>query len=812
MTVNIHDTPPFVASKDNVCVSRTGDVNFVYEMFLPEKHSMAEEEYDEFNTIMTRAFKFFDKDTVIHKMDMCLKKRFNASQLSTKTYLTRTYKEQNAKKEHAQHSCYLVFTWTIADIINADEFINPFKRLTNEKQIIEALYETQFPDTVENAVEYVNSTKKIYLRKLDNTDTQEICRSYFTGLLQGIYSDVQGEGKDHKIGERFIDIYTLHSLRQFPPAITNTIIDPKLSSKGRTFLQGITEPFGVDIKFDHIVNQIIFIPAHEKLFSKLRSTAEEFHSARGFGMNEGPAKAIKAYLQKLNDDKAGAKLVQAHFNVIVFTDNDSQRKEARHTIQNNFTDKDIKPYVPTGNAKKALFTNSFFAFSSRLPKRFTFITELEMACALFIPTTTYKDDKEGIYFSDRLFNIPIRRDVWDQDKRRIKSRNFGVIAPTGYGKSTLCQHLAYQFIEQNYKLVINDQGNSFQNLYRMYKDRSTMLNFKPGVPMGINPFETDDPNKVDTNRIQYLNDLINLFHFKGSIAADKIATGHNTSLRKIISAYYSTANEFNMKTFYKFFEFVHKNKRYEEIGIDPGIYDPTSTMGEVIYSLSEFTEGIYGYLFEKPKDDRGLFRITPDTDFVYFEFAGAGEDTLLQAILQQYSFQATREVIWEDKSKRGVMLNDEYAKFLKYPAVAASTEYAAQTIRKYNGAFGFVIQSVAQLPKTDTIGAILDNTPLFYILPTDKNHHETAERLKLEAHHRPLLDSIEANFTGQYPYNEVFLLMGKYGMVARVQLPEEHYYTFQTEGHLYNLIEDTYRKYNDMPKTIDEIIRTIKTK
>jgi conjugal transfer ATP-binding protein TraC len=808
--VNIHDTPPFVAIDDNICVSRTGDVIFCYEMTLPEKHSLSNEGYDGVLTTLARALRPFEQDTVIHQANYFQKCKYDSSKLPSKSYLQKTFKDHHSKKYHTEHKVYFFFTWTLSDIIIRDEFINPFKRISNEKEILEKINETHFKENVENAISYVNSTKnEIDLRKLNRQDIEKVCRAYFNGLLPGVYTDVENDKeKGIKIGERFTDIYTVHSLKQLPVKITNTIFDSDFSTEERKFYQGLTEPFGISIPYDHIVNQIIFIPSNKRLFSVIQNKQEEFHSSRGFPGNADPAKNIASYLQRLRDNKGGTKLVQSHFNVIVFTDSEREREEARQKVRSTFTDSDITPYEPKGNALKGIYINSFFGFSARMPKRFTFIAELELAISFLIQTSTYRDDPDGIWFFDRNFNVPLKRDIWDAGKKRFKARNFFIIAPTGQGKSTLCNHIIYQLIEQGYKVVINDLGKSYQNLYRHYKNRSVMLDFQPGQPMNINPFETDNPEKIDSEFILYLNDLINLFHFKGTIASDKIPTNHNTAIRKIIDAYYKNLDKgFNMKSFYKFFEFIHKNKRYEEIGIDPSVYDPSKTMGDVLFSLTEFgtDQGIYSYLFDIPKDDRKLFRITPDTDFAYFEFDRAGEDAMLQAILQQYSFQATRKVVWEDKSKRGIMLNDEYAKLLKFPQVAASTEYTAQTIRKYNGGAGFVIQSVVQLPKTDTIGSILDNTSLFYILPTDKSHIETAERLNLTDHHRYLLDSIESNLTGSMPYTEVFLLFGKFAQVVRNQLPIEHFYSFQTEGNLYNVIEDVYKKYNDMPRTIEEV-------
>lgn len=812
-TVNLHNDPPFIECKGNIAVSRTGDVIFCYRMELPEKHSLSEKGYDDFVNTISRAFRGFESETVVHKLDYCAKRLYDGSHLPEKTWLQRSFKEHHQRKYHQAHECCLFFTWTLSDLINKDEFINPFKRLSNEKEIIKKLYENHFPDLVKNAVSYVNQTNKIQLQELDTADVERVCRSYFSALLQGVFTDVDGtKAKNRKeglvIGQRYADIYTVHSQTQLPSSLTNINEDPELSEQERPFYQGVMEKFGVGLPYDHIVNQIIYLPPHNKIFGELQKVQNEFRSSRGFALNAVPAKKIHEYLEKVVDDKA-SRLVKAHFNIILITDSEQERQEARKATHALFTENDMVPYMPSGNALRGIFLNSFFAFSSKLPSRFKFTCDLKLACALFIPTAPYKDDPRGIYFCDRLFNIPLLVDIFGEDKKLIKAGNFFVVAPTGHGKSTTCNTICNQVLDLDNKLVINDRGKSYQNLFRLNKDRAVMMEFEPGQSLGINPFQADDLDEVDTEKVIDVNDIINLLHFKGRIVKDDIPPGHDTCIRKVVDAFYKNTDEWNMRTFYKFFEFIHKAKRYEEIGVDPEIYDPYEKMGEVIFSLSEYgtPEGIYSHLFETPKDDRKLIHIDEGVDFAYFEFDKAGKDPLYQSLLQLYSFQATRKLIWENKAVRGMQLYDEYGKQIKNPEVASTSEYIAQAIRKQFGLCGFVIQSVSQLPKTDTISSILDNTSVYYILPTDRTHQATAERLELPKYQRYLLDSIESDLSGEMPYTEIFLLRGKKAKVVRNQLPRKHILAFQTEGELYDRMNSAYQQMGDLSLVIEEMIK-----
>ena len=808
-SLNIHRTPPFLANNENIVISRTGDIIYCYKFILPEKHSLSEDQYDALLDIFVKAFRTFEKNTVIHKTDFYMKRKYDSSRLPDKSYLQKTFKKHHGHKNLTVHKSYLFFSYTLSDFINRDDISNPFKKFANAQPLLEAASDSAFKETVNNVVEYVNKKRKALLKPLSQSDIEGFSRTFYNGLLQGVYTDIDGtkaNGKEGiKVGERYMDLYSVHSLSQLPQKLTNIVSDDDIAKEGVNFFQGITEPFGLNLPYDHMVNQIIYIPAANKLLSDTVKLQNDFYAARGFGTNSKPAQKIKEWINHIQDNKS-TRLVKCHFNVIVFTNDQTTREEARSFTRALFTDHDISPYLPTGNALKALYQQSFFAFSSQIPKRFTFIAELKMACAFMIPTSAYRSDSEGIYFFDRVFNAPVKKDTWDHNKRRIKARNFFIIAPTGEGKSTLSNHICYQYLDQGYKLCINDLGRSYQNLMRLYKNRAIMLDFKQGVPLGINPFKLDgeDRENIPSEKIIFVNDVLNLLHFKGNKRSDEELLSHNTCLRKVISAFYETSDELDMNTFYKFFEFIHQNKRYEDIGVDPSKYDPYQDMGKVLFSLSEFTEGIYSYLFKKSENE---FEISEDIDFVYFEFDEAKDDPMLLSLLQIYSYQATKKIIWDNKSVRGIQLYDEFAKQLKSKEVATSSEYIAQTIRKQNGACGFVIQSVAQLPKTDTIGSILDNTSVYYILPSGKGHHETAARLGLPEHQRFLLDSIESDFSGKEPYSEVFLKLDSYAQVLRIQLPIEHFYAFQTEGHLYDKIEKYYDEFGSIESAINEIIK-----
>ncbi len=89
-----------------------------------------------------------------------------------------------------------------------------------------------------------------------------------------------------------------------------------------------------------------------------------------------------------------------------------------------------------------------------MPRKYLFLTTLPMALCFFLQCGSFRNDSEGIYVHDRMYQVPLRKDIWDAGKKRVNARNGMVIAGTGGGKSAFTLNLAQQLIEQDYTVVV----------------------------------------------------------------------------------------------------------------------------------------------------------------------------------------------------------------------------------------------------------------------------------------------------------------------------------------------------------------------
>jgi len=168
---------------------------------------------------------------------------------------------------------------------------------------------------------------------------------------------------------------------------------------------------------------------------------------------------------------------------------------------------------------------------------------------------------------------------------------------------------------------------------------------------------------------------------------------------------------------------------------------------------------------------------------------------------------AISRTIWKDKSERGVILFDEFAKQLKFPSVMESVEYYYQAIRKQNGAIGTILQTINQLPVGNTASSILDNTFLFYCLRNEKGYDSLVKRLGLNSHDHNQLKSLKSQRQGDLKYTEFFLKIGSESNVFRLEVPKEVYAAYLTDGREHSELMELYESKGDMEEAIQLFIK-----
>lgn len=302
---------------------------------------------------------------------------------------------------------------------------------------------------------------------------------------------------------------------------------------------------------------------------------------------------------------------------------------------------DLKYYIPSYGNLADLYAGGIVGCVSSLRLEYMFMTSLSLAVAFFVHYTGFSDDSDGILFNDRLTQIPLRKDIWDANNRRIKARNAVVIAPTGSGKSFLTNNIIHQLLDKDFTVVGVEFGNSFKQLCYLYPEIAIHIEYDQNQPLGINPFDLGGspmtPEKEET--------LVALcLRFWQNSSTDPNLT---VALRKMLSQYYCDVSQGH--SFPGFYTYLTQNYESlcEKCDIRPDYFDIDSFR----HVCSEFMPGkSYANLCAA----EGVASSLSDKRFIHFELTKVKANPFVASVVMSLLFDVINNKILSDPSKKGI--------------------------------------------------------------------------------------------------------------------------------------------------------------
>lgn len=794
-----------LAIDQNKIWAANGVFAMAYHIDLPEKYSLGEDDLESINDFWHKAFKYLPTNTLICKQDIYAQNNLSTNTWADTNFLQRSTKSYFNNRPYLEHSCNLFFVQSNIDTFFNDKIQNPFKRLTKKKFTQYDDKIRSFIDAVENTVSFLinqklNSGNAFRIQPFTFEETMAYEDFFFNGFTHDVITDRIFE-KDHiQIGDKFLSAVCINDEKQMPDAINSYKLDKDFSTANYKFFQSNGDIFGFDLNFDHVYNQIIFIDDSKKHTRDLEKRNEQLEKSQRFSNeNKIGFDQTKLIIEDVINERDHVQIIRGHNNIIAMASNMEDLKIRSNQIIQKCRELDIKAYLPISNYLNATFNYSFPLFAQYFSNRQTYRANLDLAVSLFNNTTNYKSDKEGILFNSRFnSNIPVRVDTWDENKKYMNARNFFIVAPTGYGKSFLANHIFRNFNEQNNsKTVIIDLGGSYKKLSALYPD-TAYITYQEGQSLGINPFLIE--GEITSKKIEELALFVQTHYRRDSVPSQK----ESTALKKIIEHYYLTKSR-NNDTYFSFLNFVDfveasKDNLLSTLEIDTDYFD----LREFLFLLSDFRKnGLYEFLYRE--DEHTIIQSLTDKRIIVFELDEIKDNELLLTIMLQLIGITIEDIIWKDKSTRGYIFFDEFAKQLKFDGVLNKVEYFFQAVRKQNSAIGIVLQSITQLPENTTARSIIENTQMLYVLNA-KDYREIQKRFHLSDHAYNQLVSIQSNFSAERPYSEVFIMRGNVHGVYRLETPQEVFWAYQTEGSKNQELMNYYQEYGDMEKAIAKMI------
>ncbi|WP_423819656.1 TraG family conjugative transposon ATPase [Salinimicrobium sp. TIG7-5_MAKvit] len=797
MKIDLSTYHPIIEVRQNLVLANNGNLVLCFKTELPEIYSLSEKDFDDLHGIWFQALRTLKNGFVVHKQDVYRKRKYSGEKLQEESFLGKATRYYFEGREYLEHESYMFFCWPKNKTLNHKRFINPFKKITPKAlmELEDGLQE--FTRAVNDTVSFLNNSKKLQLIPLGEEEILQLSTSFFNGYNEGFDTDILLDKSQLQIGRNFFEVLAVNNELCFGEAVQSSKTNERYTADDFVFHQGFVDRLGLDLDEDHILNQVFYMDDKSRWRRLLERRIEELKKSSNFGsQNKLVLDRIRHILDRINEDDS-SRVIRGHFNVIFWNEEYKNLLRIASEIKTRFKELDITPYYPLGEERKNFFLNSFFCFSSNFSNEDLFVTDLKHALCLLVNNTNYKSDKQGIIFNDRQHNIPVIKDVWDEDKKRIKARNFAIFAPTGEGKSFLANNILRQFFEDGVRLVIIDLGGSYNKFAMLYPQDHLILRYEQGKNLGINPFFINGTRDLGP---QHLEDLT-IFLLELFATGELLDKAREVAMKKILKHYYhSVARGHSMESFYDFIEAKQKTL-LKDLQIHRDYFD----LENFLHIMSEYVKGgLYSFLFEISEDQS--FRLE-EKRLIVFELDEIKDNKEILSVMLKLIKSAIQRTIWQNRNEKGIILFDEFAKQLKFGNVLESVEFYYQAIRKQNGAIGIILQSINQLPENATSASILENTQVIYSLHNEKGYDQLQKRLNLSSHDLNQLKSIKNNLSGEQKYTEMFIKIGRQSNIFRLEVPPEVYAAYLTDGQENSRLMQLYEQTGSMEKAIGLFIK-----
>ena len=339
---------------------------------------------------------------------------------------------------------------------------------------------------------------------------------------------------------------------------------------------------------------------------------------------------------------------------------------------------------------------------------------------------------------------------WSPFENDAGNHNVAICGKSGSGKSVLLQEMCAALRGSGAKVVVIDDGRSFEHSVKLQGGRFVEFTLKSGFC--LNPFSMIDAARAADDDDYRLDAFGMVKAIIGQMARNVAAL--TDSERGVIDACV--------------------NAVWDALGTDgsiDAIADYLRGLDDALgrdlaIALTPFTTaGTYGAFFN------GQATLELDADFTVFEMSDlAGREDLRSVVLSAIMFLTGQAMTRTPRSVRKLLLIDEAWAMLKGGSMGAFVETYARTCRKYGGALATATQSLNDYYKSDGATAALENSDWLLVLqqkPETIADFRKNARLDIDDRTETLIRSLKR--AGE-DYSEVFIKGPELETIGRLVL------------------------------------------
>ena len=339
---------------------------------------------------------------------------------------------------------------------------------------------------------------------------------------------------------------------------------------------------------------------------------------------------------------------------------------------------------------------------------------------------------------------------WSPFENEAGNHNIAICGKSGSGKSVLLQEICAALRGSGAKVVVIDDGRSFEHSVKLQGGRFVEFTLKSGFC--LNPFSMIDGTRAEQDEDYRLDCFAMVKAIAGQMAR------HSAQLSDTERGLIDRA----------------VNEVWQRHGRDGSISRVAEalleardqTARDLATALSPFCEGgTYGAFFT------GEASLALDDDFTVFEMSDlATREELRSVVLSAIMFLTSQAMTRTPRHVRKLLLIDEAWSMLKGGSMGEFVETYARTCRKYGGALATATQSHNDYYKSDGATAALENSDWMLILQQKSEtvaDFRKSARLDMDDRTETLIRSLKRSGSD---YSEVFIKGPEVEAIGRLVL------------------------------------------
>lgn len=706
-----HDINPFIGyegdGENSLMIGRNGEYTIGYKMILPPIFTIPEEIYDAFIELFDSGIKSLPNYCRIHRQDFITEEYIDLTKIPCNSFFDKEYMNTFSTRPMLKMYSYIYFTLIPStlhsiSICNNSSFKrkgtfnlstterNEFKERVSQFVALMCSLKNSEESGAPSYIKMVKLQPKDYLASISSESEDGVLAKHLF-LQKQNYSDISYNHKtaELRVGEEFIDIFSISSLENMPPEINSCyeFSSYNLMTCWGAFISPI-------LRFPHVVNTYIIKgnPENEKTMLEQKKNFLTSLSTVARSNSLG-AEEIEGLLNYAEEKKAS--IIDAHINIMFWDKNEKELTIKKHAVNSILTNLGCHNPKAESYNKLNLFIASLAGGAVNIFNEYRFKTFDKIGALINnyvgLQESNIKDNHLRVI--DRLSKSPIQINLSEPYTKYNINKNKFVLGGSGSGKSFMMNHYIKNKLDRGGHVVIVDVGRSYEGLCSAYE--GLWFEFTPDKPLSFNPFILSSADWLPSAKKlseEKLGSLLGIIKVLWKNTEGVFDQTENIIIQDLLTAYYRD-DSIKIRKFDTFYEFALEYNFNEKIDFNKEKFFFNL---KAYYKTGDYPLLLNAELNESLVNER----------FIIFELDNIKSNKLLLSVTTAIIMDTFVTKMDKIIGEKIIMFEEAWAA-LSNEEMASNIKWLAKTARKWDSELIIVTQELEDILNSKEVGKAL---------------------------------------------------------------------------------------------------------